>query len=46
MSLDDCIIKIICKVANKGDSLASEVIEYVGRYLGKIIVIVINLFNS
>ena len=28
--LDDCTIKTICKAANKGDSLASEVIEYVG----------------
>ena len=33
--LDDCTIKTICKAANKGDSLASEVIEYVGRHLGK-----------
>ncbi|XNM85166.1 ROK family protein [Escherichia coli] len=35
----------ICKAANKGDSLASEVIEYVGRHLGKTIAIAINLFN-
>src|SRR5699024_1388069 len=43
--LDDCTIKAICKAANKGDSLASEVIEYVGRHLGKTIAIAINLFN-
>lgn len=43
--LDDCTIKTICKAANKGDSLASEVIEYVGRHLGKTIAIAINLFN-
>ncbi|KJT12873.1 DNA-binding transcriptional dual regulator NagC, partial [Salmonella enterica subsp. enterica serovar Heidelberg str. RI-11-013193] len=33
--LDDCTIKTICKAANRGDSLASEVIEHVGRHLGK-----------
>lgn len=43
--LDDCTIKTICKAANKGDSTASEVIEYVGRHLGKTIAIAINLFN-
>ncbi|HCH8209624.1 TPA: ROK family protein, partial [Salmonella enterica] len=43
--LDDCTIKTICKAANRGDSLASEVIEHVGRHLGKTIAIAINLFN-
>ncbi|CDL12647.1 N-acetylglucosamine-6P-responsive transcriptional repressor NagC, ROK family [Klebsiella pneumoniae IS43] len=42
---DDCTIKTICKAANKGDALACEVIEYVGRHLGKTIAIAINLFN-
>ena len=35
----------ICKAANKGDALACEVIEQVGRHLGKTIAIAINLFN-
>ena len=35
----------ICQAANQGDALASEVIEHVGRYLGKAIAIAINLFN-
>ncbi len=42
---DDCTIKTICKAANKGDATACEVIEYVGRHLGKTIAIAINLFN-
>ncbi len=42
---DNCSIKNICKAANKGDVLATEVIEYVGRHLGKAIAIAINLFN-
>ena len=33
------------KAANKGDALACEVIEQVGRHLGKTIAIAINLFN-
>ncbi len=45
LSLDDCQIHAICKAANHGDPLACEVIEYVGRYLGKAIAIAINLFN-
>lgn len=45
ISLDDCTIKTICKAANKGDALACEVIEHVGRHLGKTIAIAINLFN-
>ncbi|STV92960.1 N-acetylglucosamine-6P-responsive transcriptional repressor NagC [Klebsiella michiganensis] len=45
ISLDDCSIKTICKAANKGDALACEVIEHVGRHLGKTIAIAINLFN-
>ncbi|MBC3215514.1 DNA-binding transcriptional regulator NagC [Serratia fonticola] len=45
MTLDDCSIAAICKAANRGDLLASEVIEHVGRYLGKAVAIAINLFN-
>ncbi|NMP26290.1 ROK family transcriptional regulator [Rahnella sp. SAP-1] len=45
LSLDDCSISSICKAANRGDQLACEVIEYVGRHLGKSIAIAINLFN-
>ncbi len=45
LTLDDCTIKAICKAANKGDALACEVIEHVGRHLGKTIAIAINLFN-
>ncbi|RWR01105.1 transcriptional regulator [[Pantoea] beijingensis] len=45
LTLDDCQIQLICKAANRGDPLAVEVIEYVGRYLGKAIAIAINLFN-
>ncbi|PHZ27383.1 ROK family transcriptional regulator [Yersinia sp. KBS0713] len=45
LTLDDCHIGAICKAANRGDLLASEVIEHVGRYLGKAISIAINLFN-
>ena len=45
LTLDDCHIKTICKAANKGDPLATEVIEHVGRHLGKTIAIAINLFN-
>lgn len=45
LSLDDCTISSICKAANRGDQLACEVIEYVGRHLGKSIAIAINLFN-
>ncbi|MBB1200156.1 ROK family transcriptional regulator [Enterobacteriaceae bacterium 89] len=42
---EECNIKTICKAANKGDALACEVIEQVGRQLGKTIAIAINLFN-
>lgn len=45
LTVDDCSIGAICKAANKGDRLACEVIEYVGRHLGKSIAIAINLFN-
>ncbi|WP_312984298.1 N-acetylglucosamine repressor [Atlantibacter sp.] len=45
LTVDDCNIDAICKAANKGDPLASEVIEHVGRHLGKAIAIAINLFN-
>ena len=42
---EDCAIQAICKAANRGDALATEVIEHAGRYLGKAIAIAINLFN-
>jgi len=45
LTLNDCTIDSICKAANKGDVLACEVLEYVGRHLGKAISIAINLFN-
>ncbi|MTD26840.1 DNA-binding transcriptional regulator NagC [Erwinia sorbitola] len=45
LSLDDCHIQSICRAANRGDALAAEVIEHVGRHLGKAIAIAINLFN-
>ena len=45
LTVDDCNIASICKAANKGDTLATEVIEHVGRQLGKAIAIAINLFN-
>ncbi len=45
LTAETCDIRHICKAANKGDPLASEVIEYVGRHLGKAIAIAINLFN-
>lgn len=45
LTLDDCSISAICKAANKGDELAINVIELVGRYLGRGISMAINLFN-
>lgn len=45
LTLDDCSINAICKAANKGDTLACEVLEYVGRHLGKAFAMAINLFN-
>lgn len=45
LTLNDCQMLQICKAANQGDALSCEVIEYVGRYLGKAIAIAINLFN-
>ncbi|QGU88408.1 DNA-binding transcriptional regulator NagC [Erwinia sorbitola] len=45
LSLDDCHIQSICRAANRGDALAAEVIEHVGRHLGKAVAIAINLFN-
>ncbi|MGL4486383.1 MAG: DNA-binding transcriptional regulator NagC [Yersinia sp. (in: enterobacteria)] len=45
LTLNDCHIDSICKAANRGDLLAFEVIEHVGRYLGKAISIAINLFH-
>ncbi|MBW7982613.1 DNA-binding transcriptional regulator NagC [Enterobacillus tribolii] len=45
LTQEDCSIHAICKAANKGDALASEVIDHVGRNLGRAIAITINLFN-
>lgn len=45
LTLDDCQIQPICRAASHGDPLATEVIEHVGRHLGKAIAIAINLFN-
>ncbi|EOC0476076.1 ROK family transcriptional regulator [Cronobacter turicensis] len=45
LTQDECNIKTICKAANRGDALACEVVERVGRQLGKTIAIAINLFN-
>ncbi|CAO97379.1 DNA-binding transcriptional regulator NagC [Erwinia tasmaniensis] len=45
LTLDRCQMQQICQAANGGDALASEVIEHVGRHLGKAIAIAINLFN-
>nr|WP_024967417.1 N-acetylglucosamine repressor [Pantoea sp. IMH] len=42
---EECQIGQICKAANRGDVLAAEVIEHVGRHLGKTVAIAINLFN-
>ncbi|OIV47941.1 transcriptional regulator [Sodalis sp. TME1] len=45
LTADDCRIDTICQAANRGDGLAAEVIEQVGRQLGKVIALSINLFN-
>lgn len=45
LTLETCHMPEICKAANHGDALAVEVIEHVGRHLGKAIAIAINLFN-
>lgn len=45
LTSDDCSIGTICKAANRHDPLASELIELVGRQLGKGVSIAINLFN-
>ncbi|KPD02150.1 DNA-binding transcriptional regulator NagC [Moellerella wisconsensis] len=45
LTLQNCSIKAICQAANKNDPLATEVIQNVGRQLGKAIAIAINLFN-
>jgi len=45
LDTENCQIHQICHAANKGDALAAEVVESVGRYLGKAIAIAINLFN-
>ncbi|EKT59494.1 DNA-binding transcriptional regulator NagC [Providencia sneebia] len=45
LTLEDCSIQRICQAANKNDPLATEVIQHVGRQIGKAIAISINLFN-
>ena len=45
LTLETCTISHICQAANKGDPLATEVIQHVGRQIGKAIAISINLFN-
>ncbi|CAK9885732.1 MAG: N-acetylglucosamine repressor [Candidatus Erwinia impunctatus] len=45
LTAENCTISQICKAANHGDPLAIEVIEHVGRHLGKAIAITINLIN-
>ncbi|EML1937288.1 ROK family protein [Providencia stuartii] len=45
LSLEQCTIQQICQAANKNDPLATEVIQHVGRQIGKAIAISINLFN-
>ncbi|MTD40684.1 ROK family protein [Erwinia sp. CPCC 100877] len=42
---ENCRIQDICRAANRGDQLACEILEQVGRHLGKAIAIAINLFN-
>ncbi|MGK2889509.1 MAG: ROK family protein [Candidatus Malihini olakiniferum] len=42
---EECTITAICKAANLGDTLAQDVLEHAGKYLGKAIAIAINLFN-
>lgn len=42
---DECRIDAICKAANRGDTLAREVLEQAGLYLGRAIAIAVNLFN-
>lgn len=45
LTLEECSIHHICQAANKNDPLATEVIQHVGRQLGKAVAISINLFN-
>ncbi|SFN69282.1 N-acetylglucosamine repressor [Izhakiella capsodis] len=45
LTAENCDILSICKAANHGDVLATEVVGHVGRHLGKAIAIAINLFN-
>lgn len=45
LTLEECSIHHICQAANKNDPLATEVIQHVGRQLGKAVAITINLFN-
>ncbi|TOL41820.1 transcriptional regulator, partial [Vibrio parahaemolyticus] len=45
LTAETCTISHICQAANKSDPLATEVIQHVGRQIGKAIAISINLFN-
>lgn len=41
----DITIEAICQAAEEGDHLAVDIIETLGRYLGRAVAIVTNLFN-
>jgi len=45
LTLENLTIDEICRAANDGDRLATQVIEEVGTYLGRAIAITINLLN-
>ena len=38
-------IEQICRAASQGDALASQILQETGEYLGRIIAIMVNLFN-
>lgn len=38
-------IKNLCDAANKGDALAREIIEHIGTNVGKIVAVMVNIFN-
>ena len=38
-------IELICRAAGQGDALASQILQETGEYLGRIIAIMVNLFN-
>ena len=44
-AIEEISVEDICEAAEKGDPLAVDVVEKLGRYLGSAISIVINLFN-